>query len=214
MRKILSPTEVPAPAFSIRTESAMKNLPTQPSAPDMPPARALAVVRPRRNSLPPKPLLCCLFSLPFVTGCTEKTGVTLSVMRDKTENRLLALAGEGEVTIELHRQQHADLKERLVQLKTLLSQHRDSLEQAYASDDTRRIQIYTDLVTQLSEKIPRAGSALRQGHLAFETQREKVRRIRDEIASVRATGMLSETLGIESDFQKRAALIRDLPESL
>ena len=105
-------------------------------------------------------------------------------------------------------------KERLVQLKTLLSQHRDSLEQAYASDDARRIQIYTDLVTQLSDKIPKAESALREGHLAFETQREEVRRIRDEIASVRATGMLSDTLDIESDFQKRAALIRDLTESL
>ena len=159
-------------------------------------------------------LLPCLASLLLLSGCTDKTGVALSVMRDKAENRLLALAGEGEVAIELHRQQYADLKERLVQLKTLLSQHRDSLEQAYASDDARRIQIYTDLVTQLSDKIPKAESALREGHLAVETQREEIRRIRDEIASVRAAGMLSDTLELESDFQKRAALIRDLTEAL
>jgi archaellum component FlaC len=156
----------------------------------------------------------CVASLFLAAGCTEKTSVALSVMRDKAENRLLALAGEGEVAIELHRQQYADLKERLVQLKTLLSQHRESLEQAYATDDARRIQIYTDLVTQLSDQIPKAESALREGHLAVETQREEVRRIRDEIASVRATGIVSDTLELESDFQKRAALIRELTESL
>lgn len=150
----------------------------------------------------------------LLTGCTDKTGVALSVMRDKAENRLLALAGEGEVAMELHRQQYADLKERLVQLKTLLSQHRDSLEQAYASDDSRRIQIYTDLVTQLADKIPVAEAALREGHLAVETQRTEIRRLRDEIASIHATGMLSDTLELESGFQKRAALIRDLTESL
>lgn len=186
----------------------MKIHPTPPQIQLSTPASASMKDRFHRALLP------CLASSLLLAGCTEKTGVALSVMRDKTENRLLALAGEGEVTIELHRQQYADLKERLVQLKTLLSQHRDSLEQAYASDDAGRIQIYTDLVTQLADKIPKAESALREGHLAFETQREEVRRIRDEIASVRATGMLSDTLDLESDFQKRAALIRDLTESL
>ena len=186
----------------------MKTHPTSPQIQLSTPASA------SMKDLFHRALLPCLASSLLLAGCTEKTGVALSVMRDKTENRLLALAGEGEVTIELHRQQYADLKERLVQLKTLLSQHRDSLEQAYASDDARRIQIYTDLVTQLSDKIPKAESALREGHLAFETQREEVRRIRDEIASVRATGMLSDTLDLESDFQKRAALIRNLTESL
>jgi len=186
----------------------MKTHPTSPQLPISPQAS------PRVEYFFLRALASCLASLLLLAGCTEKTNVAMTVMRDKAENRLLGLAGEGEVAIELHRQQYADLKERLVQLKTLLSQHRDSLEQAYASDDARRIQIYTDLVTQLSDKIPKAESALREGHLAFETQREEVRRIRDEIASVRATGMLSDTLELESGFQKRAALIRDLTESL
>jgi hypothetical protein len=147
-------------------------------------------------------------------GCTEKTSVAMTVMRDRAESRLLALAGEGEAAVELHRQQYADLKERLVRLKTILSQHRDSLEQAYASDDARRIKIYSELVAQLSEKVPLAEAALREGYVVFETQREEIRRIKDEIASVRATGMLSDKLDIESDFQKRADLIRELTESL
>ena len=138
----------------------------------------------------------------------------MTVMRDRAESKLLALAGEGEVAVELYRQQYADLKERLVRLKTILSQHRDSLEQAYSSDDARRIKIYSDLVAQLSEKIPLAEAALREGYVVFETQREEIRRIKDEIASVRATGMLSDKLDIESDFQRRADLIRELTESL
>lgn len=138
----------------------------------------------------------------------------MSVVRDKTEARLLSLAGEGEVAIELHRQQYAALKERLVQLKTLLAQHQDSLEQAYASDDARRIQIYATLVAQLGDKIPAAESALREGYAAFEAQRREICRIKEEIAGVRATGMLSDTLDLESDVQKRALLIRDLTESL
>ena len=138
----------------------------------------------------------------------------MTVMRDRAESKLLALAGEGEVAVELYRQQYADLKERLVRLKTILYQHRDSLEQAYASDSATRIKIYSDLVAQLAEKIPLAETALREGYVVFETQREEIRRIKDEIASVRATGMLSDKLDIESDFQKRADLIRELTESL
>jgi hypothetical protein len=79
---------------------------------------------------------------------------------------------------------------------------------------TKRIQTYSDLVTQLAERIPPAEAALREGHLAFEAQREEIRRIKDEIASVRATGMLTENLDVESDFQRRAVLIRELTESL
>jgi hypothetical protein len=138
----------------------------------------------------------------------------MTVMRDRAESRLLVLAGEGEVAVELYRQQYADLKERLVRLKTILSQHRDSLEQAYASDDARRIKLYSDLVAQLAEKIPLAEAALLEGYLVCSTQREEIRRIKDEIASVRATGMLSDKLDIESDFQRRADLIRELTESL
>lgn len=74
--------------------------------------------------------------------------------------------------------------------------------------------LYSDLVAQLAEKVPLAETALREGYVVFETQREEIRRIKDEIASVRATGMLSNKLDIESDFQKRADLIRELTESL
>jgi len=163
---------------------------------------------------PSTALLPWLTSLLLLGGCTEKTTIAMTVMRDRAESRLLVLAGEGEVAVELYRQQYADLKERLVRLKTILSQHRDSLEQAYASDDARRIKLYSDLVAQLSEKIPLAEAALREGYVVFETQREEIRRIKDEIASVRATGMLSDKLDIESDFQRRADLIRELTESL
>jgi hypothetical protein len=162
----------------------------------------------------PIALFTLVTSISLLAGCTEKTTVAMTVMRDRGENRLLVLAGEGEVAIELYRQQYADLKERLVRLKTILSQHRDSLEQAYASDDARRIKIYTDLVAQLGEKVPLAEAALREGYVTLETQREEIRRIKDEIASVSASGMLSDKLTIESDFQKRADLIRELTESL
>ena len=69
-------------------------------------------------------------------------------------------------------------------------------------------------MSQLGEKIPAAESALREGYAAFEAQRQEIRRIKEELAGVRAIGMLSDTLDLESDFQKRAALIRDLTESL
>ena len=169
---------------------------------------------PLSGTHPSTALLPWLTSLLLLGGCTEKTTVAMTVMRDRAESRLLVLAGEGEVAVELYRQQYADLKERLVRLKTILSQHRDSLEQAYASDDARRIKLYSDLVAQLAEKIPLAEAALLEGYLVCSTQREEIRRIKDEIASVRATGMLSDKLDIESDFQRRADLIRELTESL
>jgi hypothetical protein len=45
-----------------------------------------------------------------LSGCSEKTSVALSVMKDKAEQQLVQAAGEGEVAVELYRQQYADLK--------------------------------------------------------------------------------------------------------
>lgn len=150
-------------------------------------------------------------SLPLaLNSCTEKTEVAMVVLRNKAENKLLTLAGEGEVAIELHRQQYAALKERLVRLKTLLALHRDSLDRAYAQDDALRIQRYSDLVIKLSERIGPAEKALKEGFLILEAQQEEIRKIEEEISSTKATSMLSESLEVDSGHQKRSETLRNL----
>lgn len=149
-----------------------------------------------------------------LSGCSEKTSVALSVMKDKAEQQLVQAAGEGEVAVELYRQQYADLKERLVKIKTLLSHHRAALEDAYATGDFRRIKVYSELVSEMEKRVPEAERALREAFQTFEGQKNEIRAIQDEVAGLRATGMLSETLSLDSKFQQRSDSIRALTESL
>lgn len=155
-----------------------------------------------------------IFGLGGLSGCSEKSSVALSVMKDKVEQQLVQAAGEGEVAVELYRQQYADLKERLVKMKTLLSHHRAALEDAYATGDFRRIKVYSDLVAEMEKRVPDAERALREAFQAFEGQKNEIRAIQDEVAGLRATGMLSETLSADSKFQKRNESIRALTEAL
>ncbi len=149
-----------------------------------------------------------------LSGCSEKANVALSVMKDKAEQQLVQAAGEGEVAVELYRQQYADLKERLVKIKTLLSHHRAALEDAYATGDFRRIKVYSELVSEMEKRVPEAERALREAFQAFEGQKNEIRAIQDEVAGLRATGMLSERLSLDSKFQQRSDSIRVLTESL
>lgn len=149
-------------------------------------------------------------ALLLLTGCSEKTENAIKVFRDKSESKLVSIAGEGEVAIQMYMSQYASLKEKLVRMKTLSYLFNERLDEAYASNDPRRIALYGKHVKQLGEKIPLAEQELREFYDIFQTQKNEIRLLKDELVSYKAMGNLSDTLGITSEYEKRGAYIQEL----
>lgn len=157
--------------------------------------------------------------LPFfaafaLVGCTEKTQHAIGEFSVKIENKMVEIAGEGEVAISMYRAQYATLKERLVRLKTLQKQFNEELEIAYSSIDQRRIKMYEDHVKDFNTKISEAESTLEEFFNIFQRQREEIRLLKDEISTFRAAGSLTDQLSVTSEYEKRAEIIRSLIEQL
>lgn len=150
----------------------------------------------------------------LLTSCSEKTEVALKVMRDKAENKMLQAAGEGESLLEMYRLQYATFKERLVRLKTMKAVLEEELDKAYAKDDERRNKLYTDQLVRLNNKIPQAENTLREFYEIFEQQKHEIKMIKDETATYKAMGMLSDDLNVVSEHERRADTIKMLTASL
>lgn len=149
-----------------------------------------------------------------MTSCTEKTEIALKVTRDKIENKMLEAAGEGEAVIEMYRGQYATFKERLVRLKTMKAIMEEELDNAYAKNDDRRNKMYTDQLVRLNEKIPLAENTLKEFYDIFEQQKREIKWIKDETATYRAMGMLSDDLNVVSEHERRADNIKHLTANL
>ena len=150
----------------------------------------------------------------MLTGCTEKTLVSLKIFRDKAEDVMVEAAGEGEVAIELYRKQYAALKERLIKLKTLEGTFKEQLEQAYANNDPRRIQIYETRLKSFNESIPKAEKDLKEFYNIFQTQQAEIALLKEDIAVHQAASMVTNNTDVTSSYQQRADVIKQLTSRL
>lgn len=157
-------------------------------------------------------LTTCAASL--LVGCSEKTTASFTVFKERAENRLVAAAGEAEVAIELYRNQYATLKERLVRAKTLQHVLSDELDQAYASNNQRRITLIEHRLKDINAKVPEAEKALKDFYDIFQTQRAELQHIKEEISIYKSAGMLNDTLSVTSDYERRAESIKQLTSTL
>jgi hypothetical protein len=161
-----------------------------------------------------KRLILLTILLTATAGCTEKSQVALKVAQDKIDNKMLEAAGEGEAVIEMYRLQYATFKERLVRLKTIKAVMEEELDHAYAKIDDRRTKLYTDQVTRLNEKIPMAENTLREFYEIFEQQKQEIKLLKDQTATYKAMGMMSDDLNVVGAHEHRADTIKMLTAKL
>lgn len=145
-----------------------------------------------------------------LTSCTEKMNTAFKVMHDKAEDRIIKQVGEGEIAIELYRTQYATLKERLVKMKTLRGLFTEQMDQFFANNDERRAKLYGEKIVYLDKKIPEAEQALKEFFEIYQTQKNEIKYIKDEIATFKSTAILNDDLKTTSDYEKRAESIKSL----
>lgn len=152
--------------------------------------------------------------LALYVSFSEKANTAVKVIKDKSESRLVSIAGEGEVAIQMYINQYATLKEKLVRMKTLQYLFNERLDEAYAANDSRRMSLYSAHLKQLNEKVPQAENNLKEFFDIFQLQKNEIRLLKDELASYKAMGNLSDSLGITSEYEKRGAYIQELQRVL
>ena len=160
----------------------------------------------------------------ILSGCSENTEASLEVIKEKAEAKLVKVAGEGEVALKLSQKQYAELKEKLVRIKTQKANSERLVEEAKANADRlrkegkadqaalndRRVEMYARNLKFLTEREPLAEAKLREHSALIEQMKEELRMTKEEIAMYTASGSLNEDLSVTSKSDQRMETIKDL----
>lgn len=163
-----------------------------------------------------------------VTSCSENAQEAAKVLKRKAEDQLVAVAGEGEVAIQLMQKQYGALKEKLVRIKSLkrsFDRRASEMERRgaelkaegkadMATRQTAMAESYREKIDLLAEKEKEAEEELRQFALLYEDQKAEIQMLQEEIEVAKAIGGLGDDLAIDSPLMKRMDSVNDLTEKL
>jgi phage shock protein A len=177
----------------------------------------------------------CLLTIGFLvvspamlSSCSEKGRAAAKVLHAKAEDQLVAVAGEGEVALELMKNQYSDLKERLVKIKTLKRTMERRVEECEATAkrldaeakgsmaERQRSQAarYKANVEKLRANEIKSEEALKSFAANYKEFKMEVSILKEEIESAKAMGGLAGDLSIDSPLNTRMETVQDLKGKL
>lgn len=158
-----------------------------------------------------------LMSPLVLTSCSEKGRAAAKVLHAKAEDQLVAVAGEGDVALELMKNQYGDLKERLVKIKTLKRSMERRVEESEAT--AKRLDAegnasmaerqralatrYKANVEKLRVNEIKSEEALKSFAADYKEFKQEVSILKEEIESAKAMGGLSDDLATNSPLNTR-----------
>ena len=161
-------------------------------------------------------------------SCSEKTRAVAKVLKGKAEDKLVAVAGEGEVALELMKNQYGELTERLVKIKTLkrsMQRRADEAETAAKRLDGEGKGSLADrqrtLATRCKANVEKLSASETQGEESlksfaaeYKAFKMEVSVLKEEIESAKAMGGLADDLGPDSPLNTRMETVNDLKHKL
>jgi hypothetical protein len=169
-----------------------------------------------------------LLSPLVLPSCSEKGRAAAKVLHAKAEDQLVAVAGEGEVALELMKNQYGDLKERLVKIKTLKRSMERRVEECEAT--AKRLEAegkgsmaerqralatrYKTNVEKLRVNEIKSEEALKSFAADYKEFKMEVSVLKEEIESAKAMGGLSDDLSVDSPLNTRMETVQDLKGKL
>ena len=159
---------------------------------------------------------------------SEMGKAAAQAIREKQERDLVKEAGEAAVILQLARQQYADLKERLVRIKTLktgferdMQATRSKMEEArragkeeIASMYAKKVEQRQRMVAFMTEREPLAEQALKDYSLEYEKIKIEVELLQDDVDAFNAaTGVLNAS-GPDNPLRQRLDTIDELKQAL
>lgn len=162
----------------------------------------------------------------LLSGCgSDKASASYKVLKNKAENKLVDLAGKGEVALQMHRDRHAELKAshiRMVAYEKTLNRKLGELRGRIAetSDAESRVRLES-LATVYESSLPKIKESQAKGVAALQRSVENYERLKVKVEVLNAQIDVSRTLAsTASDFDIGAssreidALIGSLEEDL
>lgn len=161
-------------------------------------------------------------------SCSDKSKAAVDVLKSKAEDQLVAQAGEGDVAIALMQKQYAELKERLVRIKTLkrtferravecearAAELKSESKADLAERQVRIAEGYRQKKAILEKKETEATEEVRQFAALYEEQKSELEMLKEEIEMAKSMGGLDRGLGIESPLSKRMDTVKTLTEKM
>lgn len=149
-------------------------------------------------------------------------------IREKEEKKLVARAGEGAVALQLARKQYAELKERLVRIKTLRQGFERDLKSSQAKSEeslkagkadiaemySKKSEMRRQMISVMSEREPQAEKALQDYAIEYEKLKVEVELLQDEIAMHNAATGILDSKGPDNPLKKRLDHIDELKKEL
>ena len=149
-------------------------------------------------------------------------------IREKQEKDLVKEAGEAAVILQLARQQYADLKERLVRVKTLktgferdLKSTQAKLEEARTAGKAEIASMYAQKVDQrqrmvafMAEREPQAEQALKDYAVEYEKIKVEVELLQDDVTAFNAATGVLDASGPSNPLRQRLDSIDELKQAM
>jgi hypothetical protein len=149
-------------------------------------------------------------------------------MREKVERSLVKEAGEANVMLQLARTQFADLKERLVRIKSLINTYEREIQSSdvkaqdaqksgqsdVAEMHRQKTELRKKMLAFLREREPEAEASLKAFNLEYEKLKMQIDLLQDEVAVYQAATGINDHKGPDNSLRKRLDTIEELRQSL
>lgn len=168
-----------------------------------------------------------LASLPifFVSCKSEKVEASYEVLKKRAEDKLVDIAGKGQVALQMHRDRHAELKAsqiRMVAYEKTMIRKRDELRTRISetSDPQSRAQlesladVYDAAIPKLREGQEKGRDALARSIVNFEKLKVKVEVLETQIDVSRTLTNTETAFDVRTTSSEVDALIDALEEDL
>lgn len=150
---------------------------------------------------------CSCASLLLLNACSEKSKAAIETFKDQAEDQLVEQAGRGEVALNLMQKEYSSHKEDLVTLKTIrisslrraeeleqqAKQHAANGKPEKAALAQTKAAEYRARAATLQESEAQALTKLKEYAQFYETTKEQVQFLKEDIASTQAIGGIDNT---------------------
>jgi hypothetical protein len=159
---------------------------------------------------------------------SEMGKAAAQAIREKVERNLVKEAGEANVMLQLARTQYADLKERLVRIKSLIHTYEREIQSSDAKTqdaqkdgqldvaemNRQKTELRKKMLAFLREREPEAEASLKAFNLEYEKLKMQIDLLQDEVAVYQAAAGITDRKGPDNPLRKRLDTIEELRQSL
>lgn len=169
----------------------------------------------------------CAILVCVLPSCNEQEKATAQVMRNKTIDALVEHVGKADVALELYKRELRQRKENWIRLKQLsITYERRAREAAEAAQTYRaegkdklavmkeqESQKFASRVEMFKSREAKVEESFRTFQVNLEEKRVALQILKDEVASLKAMGSLSDDL-VTDESAERLAQAQELEESI